>query len=249
MQYLAMPVTQHSTATHIACNVCGSPRFKDFNGRTNVMCVDCYSVERTRCLQLVLFERDLVRPGARVLHLAPELGIARNILAVRDVIYEPCDFDPQRYHYRDLNVARLDLTIDAERLPSASYDLVIHNHVMEHIPCNITAVLFHLHRALKPSGAHVFSIPIMSGHYAEDLSNLPGQQRTERFGQDDHVRRIGREDIHMTLGKVFRLPNDHDLERDFGAEVLTRANIPPFAWKGLTSHTIFTFGKDDMLLR
>lgn len=232
----------------LICNVCGCSRFKDFNGRTNAMCVECFSVERTRCMQLVLFGRRMVKPGARIFHLAPELGIARNIRAVPGTTHEAYDFDPTRYP-AEIRVRKFDLTKDVEPLPSNTYDLVIHSHVMEHIACDVTSVLFHLHRSLKKDGSHVFCIPILHGHYAEDLSPLSEAEMEERFGQKDHVRRFGRADLQNTIGKVFRLPPAYDLEGEFGAEVLATANIPASAWKGFTAHTIFTIPKPDIRLQ
>lgn len=241
------PQSQEQAPAAVHCNVCGSDKFKDFNGRKAVMCVECFSVERTRCMALALFGRNLIGPGSRIFHAAPELGLSRRIRAAPGVIYEPYDFDPGRYP-AELGTKKFDLVNDVEKLSTESYDLIIHSHVMEHIMGDVTATLFHLHRALKPSGTHVFCIPIMHGNYSEDLGPLTKKQREDRFGQNDHVRRFGRDDLAVTIGRVFRLPN-YDIEAEFGADALTAANIPPFAWKGFTSHTIFAMKKDDIRLR
>lgn len=152
-----------------ACNLCGSTSFKDFKGRTQVMCVACGSVERTRALKLILDSKKLLQPGMRVMHLAPETGVGRYIKSIVGDGYEAFDIDPSRYA-AELNVRRMDLVSDVEGLASESYDLILHSHVMEHLPCNETAVLYHLHRAIKQSGAHVFCIPIHPGSYESDLT-------------------------------------------------------------------------------
>jgi phosphoglycolate phosphatase len=183
----------------------------------------------------------------RVLHFAPEEGLAKYL---RDVVgaenYHARDIDVRRY--QTIGVKQFDLIREAAALPDAHYDLIIHNHVMEHLPCNVTAILYHLHRALKPGGRHVFSVPILPGRYDETFSDIPEPERVKRFGQFDHVRRFGRDDIHQSLGMLFRIPQDYDISRTFSVADLEAANIPAEAWNGFTSHTVFCLKKDDLLL-
>ena len=191
------------------CNVCGSTAFLDFRNRKAARCAGCQTLERGRLLQLILDAERLVRPGMRVLHLAPEAGIGRNIRKVVGDGYRAVDLRPEIYP-ADLAVDRFDLITDAEALPDASYDLVIHSHVMEHIPCALTPILWHLHRALRPGGHQLFCVPVMKGHTAMDCGPMTPDEQTARFGQFDHVRRFGREDFDRQLGMVFRLnPSDH----------------------------------------
>jgi SAM-dependent methyltransferase len=228
------------------CNVCGSERFEDFRSRKNARCVDCLSLERTRVLKLALDHYKLVRPGMRVLHLAPDAGIGRYIKrVVGDELYEAYDLKPSIYS-EDLNVRPIDLVTDAAALPSEHYDLVLHMHVMEHIPCNVTAVLWHLHRALRPSGRHVFCLPVMTGNFAEDLGPLTREQREQLFGQFDHCRRFGRDDLHLTLGMIFRL-RPFDCARLVPSEVLATHAIPPYR-SAPSSNTIYVQWKNDLLL-
>jgi len=217
-------VRDDGTAHAVTCNVCGSERFEDFRGRKDARCCDCLSLERTRVLKLALDHHKLVQPGMRVLHLAPDAGIGRYIKGlVGEAGYEAYDLRPSIYA-EDLNVRPIDLVTDSAALPSGHYDLVLHMHVMEHIPCNVTAVLWHLHRALKPSGRHVFGVPIMSGHYAENIGPLSRDDRQSQFGQFDHCRRFGVEDIALSLGMVFQLrPFDYS---SVSAATLAAHRIP-----------------------
>nr|WP_226946814.1 class I SAM-dependent methyltransferase [Rhizorhabdus phycosphaerae] len=144
----------------------------------------------------------------------------------------------------------MDLVRDAAALPSGHYDLIIHSHVMEHIPGNVTAVLYHLHRALKPEGRHICCIPIIrDGHSAEDLGPLDPADATARFGQDDHVRRFGGRDVQQTLGMIFRLPEHYDLTATFDEPTLIRNNIPRVVWRGWCPSSVLALGKEDLLLR
>ena len=137
-------------------------------------------------MQLFLEQMDLVRPGIRIMHLAPEAGMSRKLIDA-GAIYEAYDINPSLYRHCKVNY--MDL-LDCERLPSRRYDLIIHSHVIEHVPCNITAVLFHLHRALKDCGTHIFAIPIHGGSYVEDLGPMGEEERMRRFNQSDHVRKF-----------------------------------------------------------
>jgi phosphoglycolate phosphatase len=173
----------------------------------------------------------VLRPGARILHLAPERGIYESLRSIEGVQYDLFDIAPEQYPFA--SVRRFDLATDVEKLPSRHYDLVIHSHVLEHVPCNATAILFHFHRALVDGGAQLVSIPIMSARYEEDLGDLTD----------------GAQDLDRTLGMVFRLPNTYDLERMFSKELLDRHRIPENARRGFTSHSVFCFRKDDLKLR
>jgi phosphoglycolate phosphatase len=230
-----------------SCNVCGSTVFLDFRNRKAARCAGCQTLERGRLLQLILDAEGLVRPGMRVLHLAPEAGIGRNIRKVAGAGYRAVDLRPEIYP-DDLAVDRFDLTRDAEALPGGTYDLVIHSHVMEHIPCALTPILWHLHRALKPGGHQLFCVPVMKGHTAMDCAAMTREEQTARFGQFDHVRRFGLEDFDRHLGMVFRL-NPYDHASVLTPELAARHRIfvgPPVPY---TSNTFFLQDKASLKLQ
>jgi SAM-dependent methyltransferase len=236
----------------IVCNLCGSNKFRDMKKRKNARCSDCGSLERTRLLWLYLSNSDILIPGARVLHLAPEDGLSR---CVRERVgsrsYCPVDYNESLYKNIP-GIRHFDLTADADALESESFDLILHSHVIEHIPCNIAYSLFHLHRALKHDGLHACVIPISPGAWDESFDmNLSRDAREKRFGQYDHVRRIGRADIMQTLGKILRIDRylDYDATRDFSPEVLEKYNVPESQWRGLTMSTPLILKKHDYLLQ
>jgi phosphoglycolate phosphatase len=121
-------------------------------------------------------------------------------------------------------------------------------HVMEHIPCDVTAVLFHLHRALKNDGYHIFCIPVITGTYASDFGELSREQAQRKFGHHDHVRRFGADDLEMTLGMVFRLPPEYDLTAEYDSSLLDSFNIPPYARTGWSPHNVLVKRKGDIKL-
>jgi len=227
------------------CNICGCTSFADFNGRKNVACTQCGSVERTRLLWLYLDR--LIRPGHKVLHCAPEKGIYQQLvkrLAPGD--YVATDIDPDRYKWAE-GLVSLDLS-NLEELPSKEYDFIVHSHVLEHVPCNEAYTLYHLHRALKEDGRHLFIIPVQKGHYDCTYVDVGRPERERRFGQWDHVRWFGREDLDQSLGKLIDLPWNYDAARDFPAYLLAGHNIPSQSCKGITGNTVFNLGRYDMKL-
>lgn len=229
------------------CNICDGLLFVDMNGRPNARCKSCSSVERTRVMKLILDSEGFPKSGMKILHFAPEEGLAKYL---RNIV------GPENYHARDIDIRRyqtvgvkyFDLVLEANTLPDDHYDLIIHSHVAEHLPCNVTAILYHLHRALKPAGRHVFSIPILSGCYDETFAEIAEPERIKRFGQFDHFRRFGRDDIQQSLGMLFRIPDEYDISKRFSAAQLAGSNIPEAAWRGFTSHTVFCLKKNDLLL-
>ncbi|WP_338333445.1 methyltransferase domain-containing protein [Acetobacter sp. LMG 32666] len=204
-------------------------------------------MERTRILKTILDATGWIKPGLRVMHLAPEKGIGLFIKQIVGAGYEAFDINPAGYA-PVLETKRLDLVEEAESLPSNVYDIVLHSHVMEHLLCNETAVLYHLHRTLKPGGKHIFCVPIHDGYYESDLTPLSPEERRRRFHQEDHVRRFGREDFHKTVGMIFNL-QFFNLEALVGPEQLHRNAIPEEAWRQISGHTYFVADKDSLKLK
>lgn len=228
------------------CNCCGGTKWLDMGKRKNVRCASCGSLERTRIIKLFLDREGLPKPGSSILHFAPERGIAPILAAEGATDYDPVDFAPELFPH--CKTRKIDLCTDAADLPRGRYDLIVHSHIAEHIPCNITAVLYHMHRALKPDGLHLMCIPFLGGNYEEDLGPLSPEDATRRFGQKDHVRRFGTADLALNLGMIFQLPASYSLLDWFSAEMLEECNIPVYAQSGFTPSTVLAMKKDDLLL-
>ncbi len=236
-----------SAAPEIKCNLCGGTEFEDVKSRPKVKCTGCRSVERTRLLWMYLQEVEF-GPDTRVLHLAPERGLYRKLSKlISPGNYTCSDINPKRYKFVE-NIIRLDLC-DLDEQPSGEYDLIIHSHVMEHVPCNFAYTLFHLHRMLKPDGKQICIIPFGRGKYDECFQDISDEERRRRFGQHDHVRRFGAEDRHAHLGSIINLPTEFDAKARFGARRLRQANIPEKNWTGFTTSTVLTLKKSDLRLK
>lgn len=227
------------------CNICGGEQFKDVNGRHGVLCVRCGSYPRNRMMKLYIDRLELAG-DARVLHLAPERGLMKAIRE-RWSSYVPADFDVVRYRNVP-GLRRFDLTDLDAYAELGAFDLVLHSHVIEHLPCNYTAVLVKLHKLLRPGGYHLFSVPIHGKAYEESFEALAPEEATRRFGQFDHVRRFAASDISRTLGAVFDLgAHEHPLAC-FGEAVLAEANIPRENWNAFTGATVFQLRPESLRL-
>ena len=233
-----------NTAT---CNICGRTEFRNFRGRAMVQCAGCGSLERGRMMAMHLVTAPLPQ-NARVLHIAPEEGIW-TLLGARPEIadYVVADYSPDLYTF--VTCRKIDLC-NLEDWPSDHFDMIIHSHVLEHTRCNIAYTLFHLNRMLTPGGRHMFIVPFTTGAYDESFQKMGTEERTRRFGQWDHLRRFGADDIGDHLGKIVRMPpvETVDAERRFGRAALEKANIPESLWRGFNAATMIDLGKRDYLL-
>jgi SAM-dependent methyltransferase len=199
-------------------------------------------MERTRLLWLVLAKFDVFRPGLRIMHLAPEMPLAKRFSELSGERYYACDADAARYKSRYTFIRPLDLCCDLVKLPSCSFDVIIHSHVLEHVRCDVSEVLREFERILAPGGQHFLSVPVSGDVTREDLSDdLTPEQRLKLFGQADHYRIFGQKSLPEMLDAVWGQQERHHIEplELFEAPELERAAIPKEAWTGISSHSIF----------
>jgi SAM-dependent methyltransferase len=226
----------------LRCPICKSGEFLAFNGRDNARCKSCQAMERTRLLWMILEKHGLFRPGLRVMHVAPELPLAKRYSELLDERYFACDVNAARYASTFTTIRPLDLCADLVKLPSRVFDIIIHSHVLEHLRCAPESVLREFERLLAPGGHHFLSVPVSGEETREDLSDeLSDAERSMLFGQADHMRVFGRSDLPRLLDRVWGERERHHIEpiELFGAEELERAAVPKEAWSGISSHTIF----------
>jgi phosphoglycolate phosphatase len=234
---------KEGTVSGMHCKLCGSTEFKDVNKRTKVQCARCGSYERTRLMQLFL-ERHGVRNDMRVLHFAPETGLYR-WTKPRVAEYICADFDLERYKHIP-NIQFVDLMDTKSYDRFGTFDVILHSHVIEHIPYNYSALLLRLHKMLRPGGLHAFSVPIYGSCYGEHWGPMSNEEATTRYGQFDHIRRFSPADIERSIGALFRLETP-DLEKTFGTAVLEEANIPKEFWSGWNGTSVFCLRPEDCL--
>lgn len=160
--------------------------------RDNV-CPRCMSNARERLAYLYLKDRTSVfNQPARLLHVAPEPQLARVLKRSSNI----------KYVSADLFEAGVMSRFDIQKTPFAdqTFDVVLCNHVMEHVSDDSVAMA-EVHRILKPGGWAMLQVPIALrlDHTIEDPTATTDAQRIERFGQEDHVRLYSRRDYIQRL--------------------------------------------------
>ncbi|MEC4049930.1 methyltransferase domain-containing protein [Flavobacterium sp. SUN046] len=165
-------------------------------GLRNGGCVKCDSIDRDRLLYAYFeFELNVLRnnPKLSILHLAPELMLSKEFLKYKYKRYLCTDKFMPGYTYPKHTV---DMDIMDITFPDNSFDLVICNHVLEHIPDDIGAMK-ELYRVVKPSGTAVLQVPIsplLTISY-ENPEVQTDHDREVHYGQYDHVRIYGQDYI------------------------------------------------------
>lgn len=242
---VATPPVQ-AQAKDLKCPICGGSEFENFNGRQNARCSSCRAVERNRLMWMILDRLGGFEPGKRVLQLVPEPTLARKFSALSGDAYHGAEVDAARFAKSQSKTIRmLDLCTDLSTIPDASYDVILHNHVLEHVPCDVREVLRQLDRILAPGGLHFLSVPIRGDKTVEDLSpDLTEAERLARFGEKDHMRIFGASDLKDLLEDVWGT-GPHLIEpiQIFDRDDLRRAAIPTVARQGATGHSVFHYRK------
>ena len=157
------------------CPLCGARRrrflpYGYVTPREDALCPRCLSLERHRLLWLYL-ERETSlgtdRPG--LLHAAPEVALMRRLRRLYSDV-------PERYVTADLESPLADMHFDIQQMPLAdgSFDVVICNHILEHVEDDRRA-LREIFRVMRGGGWGIILSPV-------DLS------RAETF-EDDTVTR------------------------------------------------------------
>jgi predicted SAM-dependent methyltransferase/rubredoxin len=160
-----------------------------------VMCPRCEANDRERHLFLyITAETDILQKGGRVLHAAPEPNLRRLFERNPKIQYVTTDLCE-----RDVLV-NMDLTQIPHR--DCSFNIVVCNHVLEHIPDDRKAAA-ELYRVLKPGGWAILQVPKVKemAVTSEDSSVKSEEDRIRFFGQKDHVRIYG-DDYPDRLRKV-----------------------------------------------
>ena len=163
-------------------------------GRRPSLCHYCKSSDRERLIYLYLTKKLLLPAGAEfmsVLHIAPEERITEKLSKMNFKSYTCGDLFSEGYQYpphvQNMNVLNLPASDD-------TFDLVICNHVLEHIEDDRRAMK-ELYRVLKQGGKAILQVPIsrITPDTFEDFSITDPKERERIFGQFDHVRIYGQD--------------------------------------------------------
>ncbi len=210
----------------VECPVCGG-RFSRFlpygynKVRQGVLCPGCFSLERHRLLWLFLKNKTgFFSNPLKVLHIAPEQCFYSRFRRMNNLDYITAD----------LNSPIADIKLDVQDIPfnNNTFDVIICNHVLEHVPDDRKAMCEIL-RVLKPGGYAILQVPMditLETTY-ENPDIKKAKEREIHFGQKDHLRLYGRdylqrlkecgfilrdgnylEQLNDTIIQKYRLPSD-----------------------------------------
>ncbi len=213
------------------CNVCGRSytKFKDdfpsaenaavinfheviAGYGKNIICPCCLSNARERLVIQMLKEMDI--SGKKILHVSPEKNVYNFIR--HSAAVTTADITPGFYKSIDRNILRQDATHFS--FPDQSFDLVISNHILEHIPEDEKAMK-EIYRVLKKKGQAVLQVPYSAKNKLtiEDKNICDPVLQSELFGQNDHVR------IYALDDYISRLKN-----AGFEVEIVTAEELARF---------------------
>lgn len=153
--------------------------------RENALSPGTLSLERHRQMWLYLKnETDFFKKNLKVLHIAPEQEFLRRFKKMKNLDYISADL------YSPI----VDVKADVLNLPfeNESFDVVICNHVLEHIVDDRKA-MSELYRVMRHGGWGILQVPMKNSlkKTYEDFSITDPKERQKHFGQYDHVRWYG----------------------------------------------------------
>lgn len=153
--------------------------------RKNALSPGTLSLERHRLMWLYLKnETPFFIEKLKVLHMAPEQSFYGIFKKLSNLEYVSADLSSP--------LADVKADITALPFPDNTFDVVLCNHVLEHIPDDHKA-MSELYRVMKRGGWGIFQIPQdlnLTTTY-EDFSITNPDERAKHFGQYDHVRVYG----------------------------------------------------------
>jgi SAM-dependent methyltransferase len=160
--------------------------------RKNMLCPYCLSTDRDRLVYFYLIsKKELLQNDLILLHVAPEPSLKKYIKQHSNITYYSGDKFEERYQgfYYDKGTLNLDLT-DLQ-YPDELFDIIICNHVLEHIKDDTKAIQ-EIKRVLKPNGWAILQVPISKDSQDTiEYQLLPPEKRKSIYGQEDHVRLYG----------------------------------------------------------
>ncbi|WP_445382807.1 class I SAM-dependent methyltransferase [Robiginitalea sp. IMCC43444] len=188
------------------------------NPRENVLSPSTLSLERHRLLWLYLqSETSFFESPLRVLHFAPEQAFYKRFRKQKNLDYITTD----------LNSPLADVKADICNLPfeDNSFDVILCNHVLEHIPDQEKA-LSELYRVMKPGGWGIFQVPqdLKREKTFEDASITDKKERQRVFGQYDHVRIYGQDYFDILSSAGFKV-EAADFGRSLKPELIERYRL------------------------
>jgi len=155
--------------------------------RKNCVCPRCFSTDRDRLIYLYITkETDIFEKKIKLLHIAPESSLKYILRNSKNIDYHTgVKYYEGFYYSPDTSI----LDIENITYPDNEFDVIICNHVLEHVD-NDKIAMAELYRVLKPGGWAILQVPISNSleKTYENPEITDPEGREKHFGQFDHVR-------------------------------------------------------------
>ncbi len=190
----------------------------------NILCPACLSTARERLI-IALLKSEIKISGKKILHFSPEKNIYNFIKQHNEVV--TADIEPLFYKIIDDKIKNEDAT----RLSFAvnSFDVIIGNHILEHIPDDKKAIK-EMYRVLKPGGRAILQVPysttILTTLETPEINNP--EKQSALYGQKDHVRIYQLQDYISRLQKA-----------GFKVEVIDYSNLNAYYKNAIQPNEVF----------
>ncbi|MBN1597070.1 MAG: class I SAM-dependent methyltransferase [Bacteroidales bacterium] len=224
--YLFRKISQYThRGNNVECPICGSTYSKFLSYgyhavRNSVLCPKCLSLERHRMVWLYLKNRtSFFTDPLKVLHVAPEQCFEERFKKLDNLDYITADIESPLADYK----------CDVQHLPFHNdiFDVVICNHVLEHVDDDAKA-MSEILRVMKPGAFAILLVPLSFKleKTFEDPSITSAKDRTKYYKQYDHKRLYGLDYPEMLRMAGFEIPESNYLE-ELSIEERTRYCLPP----------------------
>jgi predicted SAM-dependent methyltransferase len=163
---------------------------------------------------------DFFNEPKDVLHIAPEQCFMKPFQNKHGDKYVTADLDSP--------LARVKMDIHEIPFETNHFDVVMCNHVLEHVEDDISAMK-EVYRVLRPGGWAIMQVPFFSPipeKTWEDPAITEPKAREKAFGQDDHVRMYGRDYGDRLRSAGFEVSEIHYAE-ELGDEAIKKFALPP----------------------
>ncbi len=188
--------------------------------RTNALCPGCLSLERHRLMWLYLKNRTgFFSNHLKVLHIAPEQCFYKRFRKMKSIDYTTAD----------LESPLADVRLDVQSMPFTDdhFDMVICNHVLEHVPDDHKAIS-EIFRVLKRGGIAILQVPLVYSmeKTLEDPRITDPLEREKLFRQKDHYRLYGTDYLDRIMNAGFVIGEENYL-KTLSKEEIDRYRLPP----------------------
>lgn len=132
------------------------------------------------------------------------------------------------YVTADIESPLAKIKMDIHQIPfdDNEFDVVLCNHVLEHVDNDLLA-MSEIRRVLRKDGWAIMQVPFFSPvpeKTVEDKSITDAREREKAFGQDDHVRKFGK-DYTQRIAQSGLTPEANEFAKSMTKEECFRFGI------------------------